>query len=90
MTQQQAGYSAEMDQVEDIAETTTEKIADATESAQQLADKTAEHARQYAEKAQDAARNVRPFVERSLREQPMTTLAAAAVIAFVLGALWKR
>ena len=79
-----------MDQVEGIADTATEKINDATKSAQQLADKTAEHARQYAERAQDAARTVRPFVERSLRKQPMTTLAAAAVIAFVLGALWKR
>lgn len=90
MTKQQAGYSAEMDRVKDPAETANEKIKGATESAQQLADKAAEHTRQYAEKAQDAARNVRPFVERSLREQPMTTLAAAAVIAFVLGALWKR
>jgi ElaB/YqjD/DUF883 family membrane-anchored ribosome-binding protein len=47
-------------------------------------------AREYGEEAQDAARQVRPFVERSLKDQPMVTLAAAAVIGFVLGALWKR
>lgn len=90
MTQQQPGYPAEMDRIEGAAETTTEKIKDAAESAQEFAGKAVEHTRQYAEKAQDAARSVRPFVERSLREQPMTTLAAAAAMAFVLGALWKR
>ena len=30
------------------------------------------------------------FVEKSLKEQPMATLAGAAVIGFVLGALWKK
>jgi ElaB/YqjD/DUF883 family membrane-anchored ribosome-binding protein len=50
----------------------------------------AEQARQYGEKAQDAARQFKPFVERSLKDQPMATLAGAAIVGFVLGALWKR
>ncbi|NJO23817.1 MAG: hypothetical protein HC868_13930 [Sphingomonadales bacterium] len=28
-------------------------------------------------------------VDKSVKEQPMTTLALAAVLGFVLGALWK-
>ena len=47
-------------------------------------------AREYGKKAQDAARQFKPLVKRSLEKQPMTTLAGAAVIGFVLGALWKR
>jgi ElaB/YqjD/DUF883 family membrane-anchored ribosome-binding protein len=49
-----------------------------------------EHAREYADKAQDAAKEFKPFVEKSLKDQPMATLAGAAVIGFILGALWKR
>jgi ElaB/YqjD/DUF883 family membrane-anchored ribosome-binding protein len=55
-----------------------------------LAGDVSRQAREYGEKAQDAARQVRPFVEKSLKDQPMTTLAAAAAIGFVLGALWKK
>ena len=50
----------------------------------------AEQAREYGEKAQAAVKEFKPFVEKSLKEQPMTTLAGAAVIGFVLGALWKK
>jgi ElaB/YqjD/DUF883 family membrane-anchored ribosome-binding protein len=57
---------------------------------QEIADKVAERAREYGEKAQEAAKDFKPFVERSMKEQPVGTLAAAAVIGFVLGALWKR
>ena len=56
--------------------------------------KTAEEvlnqAREYGAKAQDAIQNAKPFLERSAREQPMTTLAAMAAVGFVLGALWKK
>ena len=53
-------------------------------------DKVTEQAREYGEKAQAAAKEFKPFVEKSMKEQPMTTLAGAAVIGFVLGALWKK
>ena len=48
-----------------------------------------DQARVYGEQAQDAVKQVKPFVEKSLKEQPMATLAGAAVLGFVLGALWK-
>ena len=44
----------------------------------------------YGEKAQQAAQEFKPFVEKSIKEQPMSTLAAAAAIGFVLGAIWKK
>jgi ElaB/YqjD/DUF883 family membrane-anchored ribosome-binding protein len=66
------------------------KHLSAAESAQEIASNLTEQAKQYAGKAEQAARQFKPFVERSLKEQPMTTLAGAAVIGFVLGALWKK
>jgi ElaB/YqjD/DUF883 family membrane-anchored ribosome-binding protein len=75
---------------EGIVETATEKLKDVGANAQELAENITEQARQYGEKAQDVAREVKPFVEKSLKDQPMTTLASAAVIGFVLGALWKK
>jgi ElaB/YqjD/DUF883 family membrane-anchored ribosome-binding protein len=67
-----------------------EQLKDAAAQAQEYAGKVADQAREYGEKAQAAAKEFKPFVEKSLKEQPMTTLASAAVIGFVLGALWKK
>jgi ElaB/YqjD/DUF883 family membrane-anchored ribosome-binding protein len=58
--------------------------------AREMTGRAAEQAREYGEKAQEAVRNFKPYVERSMKEQPMTTLAVASVIGFVLGALWKK
>jgi ElaB/YqjD/DUF883 family membrane-anchored ribosome-binding protein len=57
---------------------------------EEMAGKVTEQAREYGEKAQEAVRQARPFVEKSLREQPLITLAGVAAIGFVLGALWKK
>jgi ElaB/YqjD/DUF883 family membrane-anchored ribosome-binding protein len=99
MTQQKSGYPLDYgkstrqdaaDRLRDMADTATEKLKDAGASAQEMADKVAVQAREYGEKAQEAAKQFKPFVEKSLKEQPMTTLAGAAVIGFLLGALWKK
>jgi ElaB/YqjD/DUF883 family membrane-anchored ribosome-binding protein len=99
MTQQNAGgypldYSkgrAEpRDRLHDLADTATDQFKHVSDNAQELAGKVIDQAREYGEKAQDAARNVKPYVEKSMKEQPMATLAVASVIGFVLGALWKK
>jgi ElaB/YqjD/DUF883 family membrane-anchored ribosome-binding protein len=74
----------------DMADKAGEKLQDASADAQELAGNIAEQARQYGEKAQQAAQEFKPFVEKSMKEQPMSTLAAAAAIGFVLGAIWKK
>jgi ElaB/YqjD/DUF883 family membrane-anchored ribosome-binding protein len=73
-----------------MADKAGEKLKDAGAGAQELAGDIAEQVRAYGEKAQQAAREFKPFVEKSMKEQPMSTLAAAAVIGFALGALWKK
>ena len=71
-----------------------DKVADqfktAADDAQQRLGQVADQARQYAEQAQDAAKQFKPFVEKSLKERPMATLAGFALVGFVLGALWKK
>ena len=78
------------DRLSEMADTATDKVKDMAEGAQDMAGKVAHQAREYGEQAQDAVKQVKPFVEKSLKEQPMATLAAVAVLGFVLGALWKR
>ena len=99
MTQQGSGYPARpatdagekgTERLRELADTATDQLKGAADRAQELAGEVSRQAREYGEKAQDAARQVRPFVEKSLKDQPMTTLAAAAAIGFVLGALWKK
>jgi len=67
-----------------------EQIDRVGHDAEQFAGDAMRKAREAGAKAQDLASQFRPAVERSLKDQPMTTLAGAAVVGFLLGALWKR
>jgi ElaB/YqjD/DUF883 family membrane-anchored ribosome-binding protein len=105
MTQQRADYPLDYgatgagakDRVKELADTASDQLKAVADNAQEIAGKVSEQAREYVEKAQEyggkaqeAAQQFKPFVEKSLRDQPMATLAAAALIGFVLGALWKK
>ena len=99
MTQQKAGYAndystgsadAGKDRLREMADVATDKVKNVTASAEEIAGKVAEHAREYGEKAQEAVKNFKPYVDKSMKEQPMATLGIAAIIGFVLGALWKK
>jgi ElaB/YqjD/DUF883 family membrane-anchored ribosome-binding protein len=97
MTQQKSGYpysqsgaETAKDRLRDMADATGDKVRDAASSAQDMAGKVADQAREYGDQAQEAVRQVRPYLEKSLKEQPMATLAGAAVLGFLLGALWKK
>jgi ElaB/YqjD/DUF883 family membrane-anchored ribosome-binding protein len=93
MPQQRADYPLDYSKSGERADAShgaTERLTRAADSVQEIAGKVAEQAREYGEKAQEAAKDFKSFVEKSMKEKPMGTLAAAAVIGFVLGALWKR
>lgn len=55
----------------------------------QAADAAAATGREVTENMGEVAYNFRSAFEKSMREQPITTLAMAAGVAFILGALWK-
>ena len=99
MTEQKARYpldysqnsaDAGKDRLREMADVASDKVKHATQSAEEIAGKVAEQAREYGEKAQDAVKNFKPYVDKSMKEQPMVTLGVAAAIGFVLGALWKK
>jgi ElaB/YqjD/DUF883 family membrane-anchored ribosome-binding protein len=97
MAQQRASYPLDYSKGptvkpanERLADTTADQFKRVADGAQELAGNVAQQAREYGEKAQEAVQNFKPFVKKSMKEQPMSTLAAAAAVGFVLGALWKR
>ena len=63
-----------------------QRVASQVEGAAQA---VAEQGRQIQDNVQVVANNFRTAFEKSMRDQPYTTLAMAAGIAFVLGAIWK-
>jgi ElaB/YqjD/DUF883 family membrane-anchored ribosome-binding protein len=73
-----------------MADKVADQFRNAADDAQQKLSQATEQARHYAEQAQDAAKQFKPFVEKSLKERPMATLAGFALVGFVLGALWKK
>ena len=76
--------------VTEAAEQTMDRLKGTAAEMQHQAEQVAEQARLYGEKAQEVLSQIRPFVDKSLKDHPMATLASAAVIGFVLGALWKK
>ena len=80
-------------QVADKASEYATKAGDKLEQAYESADTTvrsvAEQGREAGERVQEVAGNVKTAVDKSLKDQPMATLAVVGALGFVLGALWK-
>jgi ElaB/YqjD/DUF883 family membrane-anchored ribosome-binding protein len=77
------------DQLDKIAERTTDKLRDVADQAGHFANRVADQGREVGDKVQEVAGNLKGAVDKSIKDQPMATLAMAAVLGFVLGALWK-
>lgn len=99
MTHQRADYPLDYsatatkttgDRLQNAADAAADKAAEVAGNAQELAGKVADQVREYTDQAQEVAKNFKPFVEKSMKEQPMATLAVAALIGAALGALWKK
>ena len=70
----------------DTVEAMAHKAADA---ARDVSDQAVKVARRAADQAGDAADSIKGAVDKSLKDQPMASLAVVAALGFVLGALWK-
>ena len=73
-----------------LSDAVTDRFKEVTDGLQEQVGQVADQALQYAEMAQDAIKQFKPFVQKSLREKPMTTLASFVLVGFVLGAMWKK
>ena len=83
----QSGYSGST--THDIKEKATDQFERMADQAENVANRVSEQGREAGERVQEVAGNFKGAVDRSVKDQPMATLAIAAVLGFVLGALWK-
>ncbi|MFA5958318.1 YqjD family protein [Hyphomicrobium sp.] len=68
--------------VEDLKSKAKQAFDDATDRAQDIAG-------QAKQQVGEVAGNVKGAIDKSVKDQPITTLLAAAAVGFVIGALWK-
>ncbi len=80
-------------QTRDTDKGVLDKAADAVrggvDQAADLADRALEQGREAGAMVQQAPATLKDALDTSLTDRPMVTLAAAGVVGFVLGALWK-
>lgn len=76
-------------QFERLADKATDQFSDIADQVESVANRVTEQGREVGERVQEVAGNFKGAVDRSVKHQPMATLAMAAVMGFVLGALWK-
>ena len=77
------------DAIGSMTDKAADTVRDVADQAGQVAGRVADQAREVGGMVQDVSGNFKGAVDKSLKEQPMATLAVAAVLAFVLGAIWK-
>ncbi len=83
---QSSQYGGRSDDLKDKATDQFKKVADRVEG---VAGAAADQIREVGDRAGEVAGNFKSAIDRSVKDQPMATLAVAAAVGFVLGALWK-
>ncbi|MBS0243983.1 MAG: DUF883 family protein [Proteobacteria bacterium] len=77
------------DKASDLASKAGEQLEGVMSAAEKKAKQVAAQGRDAGERVQEVAGNMKGAIDKSVREQPMATLAVAAAIGFIVGALWK-
>ena len=77
-------------QFDKLADKATDTFRDVADQAEHFASRVTEQGREASEKVEEVAGNLKGAVDKSLKDQPLTTLAMAAVLGFILGAIWKK
>lgn len=73
----------------DLKDQATDQFSKVADQAENVASRVADQGRVGGQRMQEVAGNFRGALDKSVKDQPMATLAGAAIIGFVLGALWK-
>jgi ElaB/YqjD/DUF883 family membrane-anchored ribosome-binding protein len=87
MTQSSSGRTS--DSLSDLKEKASDRFGRVAAQGEDMTDRLAEHEPEAGERMQEVTRNLKNAIENSFQDQPMATLAVAAAIGFILGALWK-
>lgn len=77
------------DKASNVAGKASEQINRVAQDVESTARSLAEQGRQATEQVQIVADNFKSAIDKSVRDQPITTLVMAAGLGFVIGALWK-
>ena len=85
----QSTYGRPSDQMSDLKDKATDQFGKAVDQAERVASRVSEQGREAGERMQEVAGNFKGALDKSIKDQPMATLACAALVGFVLGALWK-
>ncbi len=75
--------------IEDIKSKARQSVDEASDRAQDLASRAQDFAGQARDQVGEVAGNVKGAIDKSVKDQPLTTLLDAAAIGFVIGAIWK-
>jgi ElaB/YqjD/DUF883 family membrane-anchored ribosome-binding protein len=84
----QSQYGGDLsNKASDLKDKATDQFKKVTDRVEGLASDAVDHLRDTG--AGEVAGNLKGAVDKSVKDQPMATLAMAAAVGFVLGALWK-
>jgi ElaB/YqjD/DUF883 family membrane-anchored ribosome-binding protein len=82
-------YESGSDKLSDLKDKATDQFAKAAGQAENMANRVAAQGREAGERAQEVAENFKGALDKSIKGQPMATLAGVAVLGFIIGAIWK-
>jgi ElaB/YqjD/DUF883 family membrane-anchored ribosome-binding protein len=74
---------------DDLIEKGAEQFKKVAHRVESLASGAAGQMREASDRTGEVAGNFKGALDKSVKDQPMATLAMAAAVGFVLGALWK-
>ena len=74
---------------DDLVDKGAEQLKRVADRVEGYASRAADQMREVSDRTGEVAGNVKKAVDKSVKDQPMATLAMAAAVGFVLGALWK-
>ena len=85
----QSSYGRPSDQISNLKDKAADQFSKVADQTEGVVNRLAEHGREAGERMQEVSGNMKRALDTSLKDQPMATLAIAAVVGFVIGAIWK-
>ena len=73
----------------DLKDKAADQFSKAADQVEGAASRVAEQGREAGERMQEVAGNFKGALDKSIKDQPMSTLAGVAILGFILGAIWK-
>jgi ElaB/YqjD/DUF883 family membrane-anchored ribosome-binding protein len=77
------------DKASDLKDKATDQFKRTGDRVEGVASGAADQMREAGDRAGEVAGNFKSAVDKSVKDQPMATLAMVAAVGFVLGAIWK-